>query len=76
MTSAPPGGPETHQLVAPEDDYVADMDISDLARKLWQATVTSDVHWSVIRGSALEAVARELIRQGALTLDDLPPAAA
>ncbi|MFF0291058.1 methyltransferase [Streptomyces sp. NPDC005262] len=76
VTSAPPGGPETHRLVAPEDDYVADMDISDLARKLWQVTVTSDVHWSVIRGSALEAVARELIRQGALTLDDLPPAAA
>ncbi|MCX4547650.1 methyltransferase [Streptomyces sp. NBC_01500] len=74
VSSAPPGGPETHQLVAPQDDYVADMDISDLTRKLWQATASSDVHWGVIRGSALESVARELVRQGALTLGDLPPA--
>ncbi|MFF0433546.1 methyltransferase [Streptomyces sp. NPDC004327] len=74
VTSAPPGGAETHRLVAPEDDYVADMDISDLTRKLWQATAVSDVRWSVIRGSALEPVARELVRQGALTLRDLPAA--
>jgi carbamoyltransferase len=70
VTTAPPGGTETYRLVAPDDDYIADMDISDLTRKLWQAVASSDVRWSVIRGSALEPVARELVRQGALTLRD------
>ena len=70
VTTAPPGGPEAYRLVAPDDDYVADLEISDLTRQLWEAAACSDVRWSVIRGSALEPVARELARQGALTLRD------
>ncbi|MGW0465538.1 methyltransferase [Streptomyces sp. NPDC003027] len=70
VTTALPDGRRTYRLVAPDDDYVADMDISDLARKLWEATLASDVRWSVIRGSALEPVARDLVRHGALALAD------
>jgi hypothetical protein len=70
VTTALPDGRRTYRLVAPDDDYVADMDISDLARKLWEATLASDVRWSVIRGSALEPVARDLVRHGALALSD------